>query len=190
VIFSVAVEGGIDLAAAKRILEHTGHLIGREYVLDGKHQLNAKLLGYNNAAKFSQQWFVLRDLDHDSECAPSLVAELLPAPAPGMVFRLAVHEIEAWLIADSEGLAAFLGVSAFLFREDPDSIDDPKSLVVRAAAGSARKNRMAPRPGLGRETGLTYVLELISFIASHWSIERAAERSDSLRRCVEALRRL
>jgi hypothetical protein len=190
VIFSVAVEGRTDFEVSKRILAHTGHAIDRSFIQTGKDRLDAQLAGYNNAARYRQPWFVLRDLDHDAVCAPSLVGAKLPNRSPLMFFRLAVRALEAWLIADSEGMAAFLGVSVANFPDNPDRLDDPKAVVLRAASKSARKAAMLPEPGVRARVGPAYVPELISFIVNHWSIDRAAEQSDSLRRCVEALRAL
>lgn len=189
-IFSVAVEGPTDFEASKRILTHTGHSIGRSFIQTGKTRLDAQLAGYNNAARYDQPWFVLRDLDHDAACAPSLIAAKLPNRSPLMFFRIAVRALEAWLIADSEGMAEFLGVSVANFPDDPDRSDDPKAVVLRAAAKSARKTAMLPASRVRARVGPTYVPELISFITNHWSIDRAIERSDSLRRCIGALRRV
>jgi hypothetical protein len=194
VIFSVAVEGPTDLAAARRLLEHAGHSIGRPYVQGGKNQLNARLRAYNDsAAKQNWPWLVLRDLDRDADCAPFLISALLPKPSPLMKLRIAVRALEAWLIADSAGMAEYLGVNATSFSDDPDSVIDPKALLVRAASRSAHKHIRAaivPNPGVAARVGRDYTAELITFIRDHWSIDRAVERSDSLRRCLAALRRV
>lgn len=189
-IFSIAGEGPTDIAVANRLLEATGHSLYQPFPQGGKHQLDSRLPGYNNSAKHGRPWLVLRDLDHDADCAPSLVAARLPQQESLMIFRVVVRALEAWLIADSAGMAQFLGVSEALFPTDADQVADPKALLLRIGARSSKAPAMLPKPGVNAKVGTGYGAELRVFIASHWSIDRAAEYSDSLRRCVAALRRL
>jgi hypothetical protein len=42
------------------------------------------------------------DLDSDTGCAPPLCEQWIPGPAPFLCFRVAVREVEAWLMADAE----------------------------------------------------------------------------------------
>src|SRR5688500_2597885 len=110
-MISIAVEGISDAAVLERLCNLTNVSIGAQHVTRGKARLDARLSGYNNAARFSP-WVILRDLDHDSPCAPDLISRLLPDPAPKMCFRVPVRAVEAWLLADRPGIARFLGVSA------------------------------------------------------------------------------
>ena len=43
-----------------------------------------------------------------------------------MIFRIAVREVESWIIADKEGIAEFLNVAVANFTDLPDNISDPK----------------------------------------------------------------
>ncbi|GAB4255951.1 MAG: ATP-binding protein [Thermoleophilia bacterium] len=81
---SGAVEGVVDEAVLRRIVEQLGAQLGVVYGKRGKAGLDASLSGYNRAARLSP-WVVLRDLDRD-ECAPAVRSRLLPDPAPHMCF--------------------------------------------------------------------------------------------------------
>src|SRR5437899_1532862 len=101
---TIATEGSTDVGVLRRLLHFTGHEVGPVHGLVGKGGINRNIAGYNNAARFAP-WLVVRDLDNDAACPAALVANLLPQPAAFMRFRIAVREIEAWLIADAEALA-------------------------------------------------------------------------------------
>lgn len=188
---SVATEGPTDAAVARVLLRACGLDVGAEHGGMGKDRLDQRLPGYNRAASFAP-WVVLRDLDQDAPCAPVLVTRLLPRPASRMVFRVAVRKVEAWLLADHEGMSRFLGVPPASFPSSPDSRIDPKHDLVGLARKGRRELRadMAPRPGHVVKVGPAYTSRLIEFAERHWNPERAAKRSDSLRRCLVALRRL
>ena len=65
---------------------------------------------FNHGAK-GTPFILLTDLDKN-ECAPMLIQEWLTDPLhPNLIFRVAVHEVEAWILADREAFAPFLGIS-------------------------------------------------------------------------------
>jgi hypothetical protein len=111
IAFSGAVEGPLDEAVLRRLIRHMEATPGPIHGKNGKGALRRAIRGYNGAARFSP-WVVLVDLDQEADCAPPLVANWLPAPVPWMAFRVAVREIEAWLLGDRDWLAAFLGIRA------------------------------------------------------------------------------
>src|SRR5262245_53912338 len=118
---TLALEGDTDVAVARRLLEEVGLQSEREYVRRGKHALDQSLSGYNNAARFSC-WLVLRDLDHDADCAPTLRARLLGNPAAHMRLHIPVRSIEAWLLADAQAISRFLAVSQSKVPKDPEAL--------------------------------------------------------------------
>lgn len=187
---TVAVEGYTDTPIVQRILEHAGLQAGTVYEVRGKDQIDIRLSGYNNAARFAP-WFVLRDLDQDAPCAPDLARTLLPVPSRFMCFRIAVHQVESWLLADAERLALFLGVSAARIPPNPDEIADAKAALVRLARGStsrAIRQDMVPRPKSGASVGPGYSGRIREFAAGRWRPRVAATRSASLARCLQALK--
>lgn len=179
----------MDEAIVRTLLEHTGREAGTIYVQGGKPKLLAKLAGFNAAARFSP-WIVVIDLNGDAECAPDFVSETIPAPSANMIFRVAVRQAEAWLMADREGLAHYLRVSQALVPKDPEAEVDAKRTMVNVARASRdRRVRqdMVPTPGGGRKTGPNYAGRLIEFATRRWRPDVAAERADSLSRCLRRL---
>jgi len=194
-IFSGAVEGLVDEAVLRAALRHVGLGAGGIYGKQGKPDIRDRIRGYNQAARHSP-WIILVDLDHDAECAPDLLRSWLPHPSPYMNFRVAVRKIEAWLLADREGVAHFLGISIFKVPGNADGLDDPKQTMVSLASRSRRRDirqDMVPRPESGRQVGPAYPSRLIEFVneaRGSWRPDLAAENSDSLRRFLSSLHRV
>jgi hypothetical protein len=191
-MISIAVEGISDAAVLERLCSLTNIPIGAQHITRGKARLDARLSGYNNAARFGQ-WVILRDLDHDSPCAPDLISRLLPDPAPNMCFRVPVRAVETWLLADRAGIAHFLGVAATVVPPQPDTLDNPKRALVDVARRSnkrAIREDLVPAPGTSIQVGPGYTTRLIEFASGGWDPIVAAESSPSLARCLRALSRL
>lgn len=191
-----AVEGVLDEAVLRRLAADAGIHMGVVFGRSGKPHLRDRIAGYNQAARFSP-WIVLLDLDHDFDCAPSLCAEWLPNPTDHMRFRVAVREIESWLLADRAGIAAFLGVPMRMVPSAVDDLDDPKRTLVEIARNSRRRairEDMVPRPGSGASIGPAYTSRLVEFVQmgkrGRWQPASAAESSPSLSRCIRALAEL
>ena len=195
VVISGAVEGSVDEAVLYRLVAHMGATSGPVYGKKGKPHLRQRIGGYNQAARLSP-WVVLVDLDHDADCAPFLLTSWLPNPVSRMCFRVAVREIEAWLLSDREHLARFLGVAISRIPLNPEAVDDPKRTMVELARHSRRREireDMVPRAASGRAVGAAYTSQLIEFVgdtAGGWRPEVAATSLDSLDRCLRSLRRL
>ena len=132
---------------------------------------------------------LLTDLDK-AQCPAELLSSWLgPQAAIPQLFRVAVKEVEAWLLADHEAMRALLGAKARL-PEDPEAIEDPKRyLILQARKASSRvKSDILPASGERAVQGLGYNRRLSSFISSHWSPTRAAVRAPSLDRAMRRLR--
>ena len=192
---SAVVEGRLDEVVLRAVIRHAGGIPGPVYGKHGKQYIRKNLSGYNRAANHSP-WVVVVDLDQDADCAPPLREAWLLRPAPLMCFRVAVREIEAWLLADRMRIAEFLAVDSRKVPTDVEAIPDPKHAVLQLARSSRRKGirqDMVPRRGGGREVGPAYNSRLIQFVNDRrrgWRPEVAAQSSESLRRCVRCLGRL
>jgi hypothetical protein len=189
---NIAVEGVTDETVVTRILQHIGLTPGLVRGRRGKADLLKLLPNYNQAASFAN-WLVVIDLDQDADCAPIYQQTILPNPSRGMMLRVAVREIEAWLLADREHLAAFLGIAVENVPANPDAEIDPKNTLIslaRRCRKTALREDIVPREGSGAKVGPGYVSRILEFILQsehRWRPEVAAEHSDSLRRCIEAL---
>lgn len=188
----VVVEGDTDLPVARKLARDARLSVANEIDCGGKDRLDRSLAAYNDAAKGSP-WLVLRDLDHDADCAPSLLGKRRFRAARWMCFRIAVRETEAWLLADATGLAAYLEVDEPIIPNDPDLLEDPTAALLDVASKSPRRamrNAMLPAPGAFATVGPLYEATIIDFGLRHWSLNRACRRSESLRRARAALRAL
>jgi hypothetical protein len=192
VIISAAVEGIVDEAVVRRLIAHAGGRTGAVYGKKGKAHLRQKIGGYNNAARHAP-WIVLVDLDHEEECAPPLRENWIPQPASNLCFRVAVREIEAWLMADAETIAAYLSVAQSRIPADPENLEHSKIEMVNLARRSRRRaigEDMVPREGSGRPVGPAYTSRLVEYVESRWRPDIAAPRAESLRRAIACLERL
>jgi len=185
----VAVEGPTDTEVVARVFGWLGIQLGTVYGERGKSYLDGKLGAWNAAAKFAP-WLVVRDLDHDADCAPTLVSKLLPAPSAFMCFRVPVRTIDAWLLADRERFASFLAIPVTAVPRDPDSLSDPKREIASLASRSKRRevrDDLVPRPGMTVKVGPAFAARMIEFARKHWRPSVAARGSKSLSRAVAAL---
>jgi hypothetical protein len=195
IVISSAVEGVVDEAVVKRLIVEAGGEIGPIYGKRGKSLLRQRVNGYNRAARH-HPWIVIVDLNREADCAPPLKEIWLPNSGPFMCFRIAVREIEAWLLADRERFASFFRVRLSDVAAEPELLDDPKEAVIELSRRSRSRDirlDMVPRPGSGRKIGPAYVSRLIEFVSDSqrgWRPERAARASDSLNRSLTRIREL
>lgn len=179
----------MDEAVIRCLLEEAGFTLGPVHIAGGKPSLRRRISGYNAAARRSP-WLVIVDLDRDAECAPQPVASWLPARSAFMCFRIAVREVEAWLLADRLRLAQFLAVPRAVVPAAPEALVDPKQQIVNLARRSRNRDvreDMVPRPQSGRTEGAAYASRLIEYSRTYWRPAVAERHSDSLRRCRRAL---
>ncbi|MBN2208807.1 MAG: DUF4276 family protein [Candidatus Coatesbacteria bacterium] len=187
----LAVEDQLSEAVLHAILRqsgrnyHVGTCLGRR----GFSYLKKRIGRFNNAAK-GTPFIVLTDLDR-AECAPALVKDWLKAPKHhNLIFRVAVKEVESWIIADRSALASFLGIKREVVPEMPDKLDDPKEALV----GLARKSRktdlrdaIVPTQGSKVKRGPDYNATVGRFVKNCWDAKAAMKASPSLRRTFEAI---
>jgi hypothetical protein len=191
ILVHLAVEGRLDEEVLRKAIEQSRrpYQVMGCYGKKGKGDLNAKLPNFNRAARVSP-WIVLRDLDQDAECAPILVRRLLPHPHPNLLLRVAVREVESWLLADAVNLSKFLGVGQSRIAMHPDEIRNPKQELISIARGSQQREiqkAIVPRPGWSSKIGKDYNGKLIEFVLKHWDVHKARKKSPSLNKAMIAL---
>ncbi|MGB3977016.1 MAG: hypothetical protein WBM02_00775 [bacterium] len=191
-VIHAAVEGIIDDAVAQKLIIEAGGKPGTIYGKKGKNFLQQKIQGFNNAAKI-WPWLVLIDLDNDAECPPPFCMHSVPNPSRYLCFRVAVREVESWLMADADTLASFLGISIAIVPKDPEKLKNPKEKLIYLASRSRRKairKDMVPRQGSGRSEGPAYVSRMVEYVQDFWRPEVAGKHAESLRRAIACLRRI
>jgi len=188
---SIAVEDALSESVAHKLIRLYGrkYLIGKTYRRGGHGYLKSNTKSFNRAARFNP-YLLLTDLDK-VECAPVLIRNWLPEQKHNnMLFRVAVQEVESWLLADRERISRFLGVSKTHIPLYPDEVDDPKATLIKAADRARRKQirkDIVPPPDSVRKQGANYNGRLIEFVERHWEPGHARWTSDSLHRAMKAL---
>lgn len=186
---TLVVEGHADAPVVRRIVRDHGLLVTAEHGMKGKSYIDGKLSAFNAAAQYGH-WLVVRDLDHDAECAAAFIAGHLPQPSAFMHFRIAVRALEAWLLADAAGFSRFFSVASHLIPANPEGLADPKAALlgaIRKSRSKALVEDMLPAQGTTARVGPGYVSRIAEFVESDWSWKRGEKRSESLRRCIRSL---
>ena len=138
---------------------------------------------------------IITDLDN-SLCSPQLINDWFQPRGltnSHCLFRVAVKEADAWLLADRENLANFLSVSSAKIPRDCENVHDPKQTLLNIARGSRRRERregIAPTANSLAKVGPEYNDQLADFVRNYWEIDQAIEHSDSLNRALSALKAL
>ncbi len=188
---NIAVEDELSEMVLRKILQRSerSYVVGQCFRQNGFGYLKKKIAGFNNAAK-GIPFIVLTDLDQ-SPCPASLIATWLPVPRHNnLIFRVAVREIEAWLLADRQGLAAFLNISEANIPPDPESVNDPKAALIKAAEKSRSRvirEDLIPQKGTTGKQGPNYNGQLCDFVVNHWNVPAAANVATHLKRTLNRL---
>ena len=150
---------------------------------------------YDKISLYNEPMLVITDLDDPNLCLIDLLREWcqgLQMP-PTFVFRIAVTEIESWLLADRERMAQWLGVSKARLPRTPEDVERPKECLVRIASRSRyRKIREAVVPATRstRSTGPGYNQYVSAFVTDLWNPETARVAAPSLDRAIKRIAEL
>lgn len=164
--------------------------IKQEINAHGFGKIKRDILKYNNAAKY-MPFFIITDLDK-KECAVSLINEWFnnTKKEPELIFRVAIKEIDAWILADRNGIAKALNVSQSNIPAEPEKIEDPKAFLMQTAKKS--KNReirenFPPKDAFAHQ-GPLYNILLTNFVSEEWNLTEARQHSKSLEKAYNALK--
>jgi hypothetical protein len=193
IYLNLACEDKVHEAILQRIVDFAqGRFqVANCYRHGGYGYLKKSIAGFHAASKQTQTpFFVLTDLD-DIECPASLIENWLPGERdPRLLFRVAVREAEAWLLADRKNFASYLRISEQKLPREPESLPDPKATLIELAKSSRiRKLRegIVPAKGMTAKQGPDYNGCLLPFIQSDWNLQEAAGRSRSLAKAIQRL---
>lgn len=136
---------------------------------------------------------LLTDLD-TARCPMTLIKDwsrndTVPS---GLVFRVAVRQVESWLLADRESMADLLGVNMRQLPASPENLADAKRFLLQLANKAPRsvRDELLASKGAAARQGLGYNALLSDFVRLKWNPDRAATRSDSLKRARRRLSEL
>ncbi|HNE70982.1 MAG TPA: hypothetical protein PKN26_02440 [Giesbergeria sp.] len=188
---ALVVEDALSLALMEKTLAHTGrrYVVARTLVERGVGNMRKSVGKYLGASRVLPH-VVLVDLDQ-SACAVQLRQQWGVANLPdSMLFRVAVREAEAWVLADRLGFAEFAGIPPGKVSSAPESLPDPKQELVNLVRRSRNKRLAAeivPALGSAVPIGPLYNERLCSFVRAHWCVDAAMAAAPSLARTVGRL---
>lgn len=188
---NLVFEDVLSEAVLKEMLKQSQRpfLVGSCFNQRGYGKIKKIISGLNHAAN-GMPYLVLTDLDN-AECPLVIISEWLTQPKhPNLLFRIAVKEVEAWLLAHREAFAEFLGISVSLIPSNVDEIPDPKQLLINLARKSKKRNlrdAIVPERNSTAKIGKDYNGQLIQFVQNNWQVEAAQVNSRSLQRAMNAL---
>jgi hypothetical protein len=192
---TLATEDELSEAIVLRILAAFSAItIGACLRRGGNGYLRSRIRNLCEMARRQGPVLVVTDLD-TSVCPAKLREDWLgrtPQP-PGLLLRVAVREVESWLLADHDAVATLLRRSARQRLPDiPDRLPDPKDFLLNLARHAPKDVRLDLRAETGAmaRQGLGYNARLCHLVRTEWQPDRAAERSPSLRRAIERIRDL
>ena len=190
--WNVATEDELSESVAERLLRSLSPPV--ELV----NRFRRRGFGYlrKNAGKWrslarTQAVLLLTDLDR-AACPPGLISEWFGEHTrmpDRLLVRVAVREAESWLLADHEAMRSLLDSHSGL-PDAPDTLPDPKQTLLTLARQAPREVRL----GLVRQEGtrlrqaLRYNSLLSEWVFTEWEPERAAKRSESLRRAIHRIK--
>lgn len=184
----VVVEDDLSDAVMRRLIASSGRRLRVDRVINerGNSQIRIGIQKYKSASHWVPH-IVLTDLDR-TPCAPTLLSEWRVGDLPRrMLFRVAVREVEAWLLADRKGIAEFLAVPTTKIPQDPESLDDPKQTLINLARKSRKRSlaqEIVPENGSVAKYGPLYNARLSQFVSEGWNIDDARLLAPSLDRTL------
>jgi len=187
--FYVAYEDALSLDLIQTVFSQMGKglCIHTQYHKGGSGFLKKNVVAFNNLAR-KIPFLLLTDLD-DAECAPALIQSWLGQEAsPHLLFRVAVREVESWVMADRTKFASFMGVSVNSVSINPDQLIDPKRALLDLAIESRKAFiREDLLPVGSAQKGPGYNNLLGSFLKKHWRMTEAQKHSPSLKKMIHRL---
>lgn len=190
---ALATEDALSEAIGLRLLDELSDSVHPNLLLrkDGFGYLKSKMDNWRQLAQ-RQIVFILTDLDQTA-CPAALRADWIGKNQQpvNLLLRVAVREVESWVLADHEAMRKLIGQKGTL-PPQPDDLPDPKQHFLKLAKLSPREIRadLIKEKNAIASQGLGYNNRLTAWVNSDWNPERAAQRSPSLERTRTRLREL
>ena len=188
----IAVEDDLSGAVMSKMVSFSerNFVINRVFNAHGNTRLKQGMIKFRQASKIYPH-IVLTDLDRNP-CPPSLLenwgATLLP---PHLLVRVAVREVEAWLLADRVGISEFLHIDVSKIPHHPETEEDPKRTLINLARQSKKKRLtrdIIPASKSTATIGPFYNYHLINFVNTRWDINQACQNAQSLNRALSRIK--
>jgi len=194
--FILAVEDELSEAVGRALLAQAGERFSVSMVIrrGGAGYLRARIHSFNESAR-ALPFLVLTDLDDPRSCPPELIRSWLGSHRrrEKLLFRVAVVEIESWVLAHRSAVAAWLQVPVSRVPRDSDQLPRPKEFLVslaRASRSRQIRDDLVPQTGSTAVVGPMYNSRLVRFVATRWKASEARGHSSSLDRTLRRLESL
>jgi hypothetical protein len=188
-IIHLVVEDVLTARMAEKLIARSnrGFQVGRTDIRRGFGNIKNSIVNFNQAAQRTP-YLIITDLD-SHPCPVQMRREwFIRSQHPNLIFRIAVREAEAWLLADRQRFANFLYVSKDVVTRDPETLPDPKSTLMQIVKRSKKRNvREDILPEGDAKIGPNYNVRLSDFVVNHWDIATARQNAPSLERAMCAL---
>ena len=193
VVANYAVEDVLSETVMRRCFNHTNIESGASLGREGFGYLKRIAPALNNSAA-GVPYVMLTDLDQVG-CPPDLLADWMGTIPihPDFLLRVAVKEVEAWILADRKGLARYLGVPQANFPRVFEQLPDPKHellMVARRSRHRRIREDIVAETAHGPVQGPDYNGSLSRFVTDQWDIDEAAVQCPSLRKMLGRLEEL
>ncbi len=192
---TLGVEDALSESVASRLIAE--YVSGAEIVstmgLTGYDYLRQNIGKFNQIARYKGPVLVLTDLDRPESCPAELLREWTGDLRiyPSLLIRVAVLEIESWIMADRRAFTEWLGIAQSRASRRPEELPDPKRDLIEMALRSRKRDL---RAGLVRiypdglhERGPDYNVLLGNFVAELWNPEVARSNAPSLDRAISRI---
>jgi len=191
IYITLVFEDDLSEAVMIKILEQFSdkYEVYQSYQGNGFGYLKTNIKGFNQASIVNPH-FMLTDLDN-YDCPIALKNDWIDFEIRNnFIFRIAVREVESWLLADRKGLSKFFNVSIINFPPNPDLVIDPKNTLIQLAKRSNKREIREDIVPINRNAtiGPNYNGCLTEFVYKYWSFDNAKLLSNSLRKTYEKLR--
>lgn len=153
----------------------------------GNSYIKQGIKGFNEAAPYLPH-IVITDLDQH-QCAPVMLQKWMPFKLhQNLLFRIAEKEIEAWLMADRNTFAQFLGVPVASIPLNTQTLQDPKLHIINLAKKSKKKavKDLVPIGSATQGPGYNVILE--NFVHNYWDPERSQQNNVSLYKAISKIK--
>ncbi len=195
--FYIATEDRLSETIAELLVKATGHSVAAKIPKDRRQHagfgyLKARLPDFISSCRGGVRLLLLTDLD-TRPCPPDLLQDWLGATSKpdSLLLRIAVREVESWVLADRSQFAGWLGVSEEIVPATPETCLDPKADLLKVAARSRHRDLregLLPKRNAASKVGLEYNDLLCGFVTERWRIEVASQIAPSLDRAIRRLR--
>lgn len=182
----LATEDALSEAVGQRIVADAGSDLAVTQLLrrGGFGYLRSRMRSFCQIARRTP---VLLLADLDTEKCPATLFEdwsRRDEIPKRLLFRVAVRQVESWLLADLDGMAQLLRVRVRQLPRDPDALPDAKRSLLQLAQRAPRAIRddLVAERGAAATQGLGYNAVLSNFVRTAWDPSKALHRSNSLAR--------